>query len=189
MEHAHGERYTRLVEGLIDTTFGFIKLGEDLNVPASLQMSSGDWHGRLRLSRDERRAMVEANPTKSSRELGEVLGVDHKTVVNDRKVLAGENSPPEPNDIAQQAESEPLAGENSPPEPVQKLTNTGPVTVAGIKFPPGGIAARDDVSEYSVQDLKRVTNELIRRATPKEAKALCQLLVHYAEEAERKMTP
>lgn len=63
---------------------------------------------------------------------------------------------------------------------------TGSRTVAGVKFPGGGIADTADLTAYNTRNLKVVAENLIRRATPQEAKALHQLFLKYADMAERK---
>lgn len=45
-------------------------------------------------------------------------------------------------------------------------------TIAGVQFPAGGIADNWDVTKYTTADLKHVSDDLIRRATPQEAAAL-----------------
>lgn len=53
----------------------------------------------------------------SSRDLGEALDVDHVTILNDRKALAGEDSPP---DEPEMPDKEEPAGEDSPPDEARR---------------------------------------------------------------------
>lgn len=66
-------------------------------------------------------------------------------------------------------------------EPEHTPATSGSRTVAGVRFPRGGIAETYDVTEYNVKNLKIVAENLIRRATPKEAAALHKLFLKYAE--------
>src|SRR5262245_8046604 len=83
-----------------------------MGIPQALELSPEEWAqrrlaGHIRLSIPERRKVV-AELTEqghTSREIGEALGVDHKTVINDRH--AGEDSPSAPH-------PQPLSGEDSP---------------------------------------------------------------------------
>ena len=55
-----------------------------VDIPGALGLSDDEWAqrrlmGTVTLSLKDRRAVVKANPDKSSRELGEALGVDHAT--------------------------------------------------------------------------------------------------------------
>jgi hypothetical protein len=178
-------------------------LTTDLVIPESLEVAENlpsDLLYKLEIAGEiskeilDRRVIEWADEDWTQSQMADELGCSQQAVSKRMKRLGVQPSQPHaPRDITYNR-----VVSSDPPEyvepdevlpPATESTNTGPVTVAGIKFPSGGIAARDDVSEYSVQDLKRVLNELVRRATPQEAKALCQLLVHYAEEAERKVTP
>lgn len=60
--------------------------------------------------------------------------------------------------------------------------------IASVPFPTGGISDKTDVTAYNVSDLKRVADNLIRRATPTEAAALRKLFATYAQRAERKLS-
>lgn len=60
-----------------------------VGIPEALGMTHQEWAqrrltGRVRLSKDERRQVVDANPDLSTRQLAEALGVDNKTIQNDR---------------------------------------------------------------------------------------------------------
>lgn len=117
-EHADG-----LTEGLAQVLAGAALLADTMQeagIPAALGLSSAEWverrlAGQVRLSREERRLVIAANPDKSSRELGEALGVDHKTVVNDRKALSGESSPATAPTLVLDGEPDLPLGEDSPP--------------------------------------------------------------------------
>jgi phage N-6-adenine-methyltransferase len=94
-------------------------------VPDALGITTAEWvNGRLggyvAMSLPERREAV-AELTESgmsSREIGEVLGKDHVTVLNDRR--AGENSPAASDDEHGPAST---VGENSPPETRAHVAN------------------------------------------------------------------
>jgi phage N-6-adenine-methyltransferase len=116
-EHAEG-----LTEGLAQVLAGAALLADtmqDAGIPGALGLSPAEWAerrltGRIRLTREERRLVVAANPEATTRELGEALGVDHKTVVNDRKALSGESSPSVDPEPAVEAENDDVFGESSP---------------------------------------------------------------------------
>jgi phage N-6-adenine-methyltransferase len=122
LKHRDAEEYTDALGQVVAGAVRLTDLAQDLGVPQALGMTLEEWTqrrlaGAVRLSINERKQVVEANPDKSSRELGKALGVDHATVLNDRKTLAGETSPAEPDEPAQQAESKDAVGEDSPAEP------------------------------------------------------------------------
>ena len=74
--------------------------------------------------------------------------------------------------------------EDLEPEAKQKPGSRRTVVVAGIRFPSGGISAKGDLTEYNTADLKKVADDLLRRATPQETAALRQLFIRYADRAE-----
>lgn len=80
---------------------------------AALGLTPDEWierriSGRIRLTREERRQVVEANPQATTRELAEATGVSHHTIARDRRSVANATEPdaepdPEPLDIAEVA--------------------------------------------------------------------------------------
>jgi hypothetical protein len=94
------EEYTQALGQVASGAWRQIALGHRLGVPQALGLTIEQWvnqrlGGYVRYSIAARReAVAELTAAgKSTREIGAVLGVDHKTVVNDRR---GENSPAEP---------------------------------------------------------------------------------------------
>jgi len=85
----HAEEFTDALGQVFAGAVRLADVGIGLGVPKVLGLSPEEWAqrrlaGPVRLSIPERRQVVEANPEMSSRELGEALGVDQKTIVNDR---------------------------------------------------------------------------------------------------------
>lgn len=113
------EEYTQALGQVVAGGWRQIALGQRLGVPQALGISTTEWverrlGGYVRMSIPERREAVKELTADglSSREAAAVLGVDHKTVVNDRR--AGEDSPPEPDEPEAGGLFDPDAGENSP---------------------------------------------------------------------------
>lgn len=112
MKRSDAEEYTTAIKQIIDGVVRVVDVSPALGISDALGLSPDEWlerrlAGPVRLTRDERRAIVAANPKTSSRELAAAVGVDHATILNDRK--AGEKSPP--------------TGEKSPPpKPKPKQT-------------------------------------------------------------------
>jgi hypothetical protein len=93
-----------------------------LGIPKILGLSNEEWvkqriGGTVRMSIEERREAVAELDAEgmSQREIGDTLGVDHRTVGNDLKT--GENSPVD----AETPSLQPELGENSPPETPNSL--------------------------------------------------------------------
>lgn len=78
---------------------GAVRLAEwapNIGIPEALDLSPAEWAerrlaGAVKLSIAERRAVVAANPDKSTRQLGEALGVGNGTIARDREALAVPN--------------------------------------------------------------------------------------------------
>jgi len=96
-------------------------------VPKALGMTITEWCDRLgaklhdwRIQGNRKDIVAElAAEEMSNREIAAVLGVSKDTVRNER---AGEDSPPEPEEVALEAVLEDATGEDSPPEPEEPLT-------------------------------------------------------------------
>jgi hypothetical protein len=114
----HAQEFTEALGQVIGGAVRLADVATEMGVPEALGLTQEEWAqrrlaGHVRLSIPERRQVVGELTAqgRSSREIGEALGVDHATVLNDRRG-AGENSPAaqdeEPTDVAD-------PGENSPP--------------------------------------------------------------------------
>lgn len=112
MNPEDAEEYTQALGQVVMAGWRQAALGERLGVPKALGLTTREWvtdrlGGYLKLSVPERReAVTELNDEgMSQRQIGAVLGVDHKTVSNDLR--AGEFSPlegeePEPAELVDQ---------------------------------------------------------------------------------------
>lgn len=102
MNAGDAEEYTQALGQVVAGGWRQVALGERLGVPEALGLSTRDWvedrlGGYVRLSIPDRREAV-AELTEegmSTRDIGDVLGVDQKTVSNDRR-SGEEDSSPEP---------------------------------------------------------------------------------------------
>jgi phage N-6-adenine-methyltransferase len=115
LKPALAQEYTEALGQVFAGAVRLADVGVDLNVPEVLGLSPAEWverriAGPVRLDRKQRQLVVAANPDKSSRELGEALGVDHQTILNDRR--SGEDSPP---GQGESVNHDGQAGEDSPP--------------------------------------------------------------------------
>jgi hypothetical protein len=133
---ADAEEYTQALAQVWAGGWRQAALGKRLGVPAALGLTTEEWvqqrlGGYVRLSIPDRREAVTelTGEGMSSREIGDVLGVDHTTVIGDRR--AGENSPPEPANGPPSEDIEPSAGEDSPAGP-ESLPEIEPQPVAGV---------------------------------------------------------
>jgi hypothetical protein len=98
-----------------------------------------------------------------------------------KKLEQSSNSPdPDPSDLGEEVDAEVV--EDDAPHP----RRGGTKIVAGVKFPSDGISETRNPTQYSTADLKRVANELLKRATLKEALALYRLFITYADKAKGK---
>jgi ParB family chromosome partitioning protein len=120
------EEYTQALGQIFSGSWRQIALAFKLGVPESLGLGRREWveqrlGGYIRLSISERHEAVAelASDGMSTREIGDVLGVDHSTVVKDNN---GENSPP--NELTDDDELE-VYGENSPPKKPHVANNSG----------------------------------------------------------------
>lgn len=125
MNEQQAREYTEGLGNVLKGSWQLIKNARDLGVPKALGMSTEAWvrdklGGYTKLPKEERQqaALELKEDGYSTRESAEVLGVDHKTVVND--ISGGENSPEieikpkENNDVHMDG------GENSPAPHVSK---------------------------------------------------------------------
>ncbi len=96
-----------------------IALAVKLEVPTLLGLTRREWaetyHGYVKMPIEERREAVAELTAEglSQREVADVIGVDHATVLHDQRALAGEDPPPEP---VTDALDDTGIGESSPPE-------------------------------------------------------------------------
>lgn len=116
MKPEDAEEYTQALGQVVAGGWRQVALGERLGVPKALGLTVRQWvDGRLggyvKQSVKERREAVDELSAEgmSSRQIAGVLGVDHKTVVNDRH--AGEKSPTKDEPAVQVEQS---SGEDSP---------------------------------------------------------------------------
>lgn len=128
MKRDAAEEFTTALGLVIGGAVRLADWAPTVDIPAALGLSTDEWvqrrlMGRVKLTQVERRAIVEANPGMTTRELGEALGVTHPTIINDRK--AGKDLPPESQ--APTAEQERLdePGKDLPPESPHVTHNTG----------------------------------------------------------------
>jgi len=120
------EEFTQALGQVVAGGWRQIALGQRLGVPQALGISTAEWverrlGGYVRMSLPERQEAVKELTAEgmSTRKIGEVLGVNHDTVAEDRKTAVGNpTAEPEPK-RAPQAEvaSEPIAvGNPTPPK-------------------------------------------------------------------------
>lgn len=167
MNPADAEEYTQALEQSLSGGWRQTHLAVKLGVPQSLGLTVSEWQQRLggyiKLSVPERREAVKelTDEGLSSRQAADVLGVDHKTVVNDRH--AGEDSPPElepePEPQLELAEV-PEAGEDSPPEPITEEEHEEQISLVDDLDEQGRLARARLVRAYT-QALHHVTKELL----------------------------
>jgi phage N-6-adenine-methyltransferase len=120
MNREDAEEYSQSLGQIMGGSWRQIELAKKLGVPSALGLKVTEWvekhlGGYVRLSIPERREAVKelTEQGQSTREIGEVLGVDHKTVVNDLKA-GGENSPTALEAPQDSVISQVSNGENSP---------------------------------------------------------------------------
>jgi hypothetical protein len=140
---ADAEEYTQALGQVVAGGWRQVALGERLGVPAALGLSTEEWvqqrlGGYVRLSIPKRREAVAelTDEGMSTREIGDVLGVDHATVARDAAVAnataESEASPPEPasEDVTvafATAESpEPELPPGDEPQPVAEVMELAP---------------------------------------------------------------
>jgi phage N-6-adenine-methyltransferase len=118
----NAQEFTEALGQILAGAVRMTDVAQDLGIPQALGLTPQQWTEKrlavqVRLSIPERRVVVAELTERgmSTREIGDVLGVDQKTVVNDRH--AEEKSSDPKRDTAQQAESEPDAEEHSSPDP------------------------------------------------------------------------
>jgi phage N-6-adenine-methyltransferase len=109
------EEFTAALAQVVEGTIRLTEWAPTVDIPSALGLSNDEWvqrrlMGRVALKREERRAIVDAHPEMSTRELGEALGVSHQTVANDRVKDLTPEATPEPADLL------------TPSEPVKDLT-------------------------------------------------------------------
>jgi hypothetical protein len=114
MNHDDAEEYTQALGQVVAGGWRQVSLGERLGVPEALGLTTRQWvnerlGGYVRLSVEERRqaALELKNEGLNQREIGDVLGVGHRTVGRD----LGSNDPAD--EPESQAEPE-MVGSNDP---------------------------------------------------------------------------
>lgn len=130
MNPADAEEYTQALGQVVAGGWRQVALGKRLGVPQALGITTEEWvEGRLggyvRLSIPERRDAVAEliEEGMSTREIGDVLGVDHSTVVRDTKPDgasapdAEPDPPPEVNLVEPDGADAPDAPQPVEPEP------------------------------------------------------------------------
>jgi hypothetical protein len=128
MSPEDAEEYTQSLGQIMAGSWRQIAWAQRQGIPAALGVTTEAWvqerlGGYVRLSIPERREAVreltapvaEGGNGFSTRQAADVLGVDHKTVVNDQH--AGEHSPPR---RAIPEEAPPAIGEYSPPDDTEQ---------------------------------------------------------------------
>ena len=120
IETADAEEYTQALGQVCAGGYRQVALGERLGVPKALGLTTEEWvedrlGGYVRLSIPERRQAVAelSEEGMSTREIGDVLGVDHSTVVRD----AGANAPDEPEDEPEDWDEPEESGADAPLAP------------------------------------------------------------------------
>jgi hypothetical protein len=147
MNPRDAEEYTQALGQIVAGSWRQVAWGKRMGVPEALGITTEEWvHERLggyvRLSIPERREAV-AELTEegmSTREIGDVLGVNHDTVASDRRAVG---NPTEP-------ESQPAAEHEQEPEPVGNPTTPEPEP----ERPPAPVDVRDtDLGRLASEDL------------------------------------
>ena len=92
MKRESAEEFTDALGQVFSGAVRLAEVASDIGIPKALGLTPEQWAqrrlaGRLQLEREERQKVVAANPTKSSRQLSEALGVSHQTIVNDRETV------------------------------------------------------------------------------------------------------
>lgn len=162
MNRDDAEEYTQALGQVVGGGWRQVALGVRLEVPQSLGLTTRQWVDRLggyvRLSIDERReAVVElVAEGMTTRQVGEVLGVDHVTVLNDRRAVAGENSPPPADEEAAGQADESPSGENSPEVADGEPPERGDAAAPEENSPPEPSRAVSDFVEAdpNLQDIR-----------------------------------
>lgn len=115
------EEFTQSLSQIFAGSYRQILWATQQGIPEALGLTTEEWvakrlGGYTKLQVPDRKKAV-AELTKeglSTRQIGDVLGVDHSTVVKDRR---GEKSPPDGDQTTLEAASESSPGEKSPPDP------------------------------------------------------------------------
>lgn len=124
MNQGDAEDFTQALSQIFDGSWKQIWWAEKQGIPKALGCATTqEWAQsrlggyRVRLSAEQRREAIAEikieDPKASTRKIAGVLGVDHKTVVNDLR--SGENSPSDEIDTSKDAAASTDTGENSPP--------------------------------------------------------------------------
>lgn len=119
MKREDAEDFTRALGQIVGGSWRLIAHAKKQGVPKALGMSVEHWverhlGGYVRMSVADRREAVKdlAGGGESTRAIGEVLGVDHVTVLNDLR--SGENSPAATISSSENNDLGEAVGENSP---------------------------------------------------------------------------
>jgi hypothetical protein len=123
ISHADAEEFTAALGQVLGGAVRLAEWAPGVGIPDALGLSPSEWAerrlaGHVRLSIEERRQVVAANPDMSVRELGEALGVGHATIARDKKALAPvPDGTPEPEEATDSAESTLAPVPDGTPEP------------------------------------------------------------------------
>ena len=126
MKKEDAEEFTQSLGQIVGGSWRQIALAKRLGVPQALGLGVDEWvnkrlGGYIKMTIEDRRKAAGELATEgdSSRAIGEVLGVDHVTVLNDLR--DGENSPDETRPASEISDLGGSGGENSPLDAVAAL--------------------------------------------------------------------
>ncbi len=149
------EEYTQALEQVVSGGWRQIRLGQRLGVPQALGLSVPDWAkrigGYLHLSIPERREAVKelTDEGLSQREIGEVLGVDHKTVHRDQ---TGANAPEEAQTITNANAIEEVVKKEPPAFAEDRKTTTASAAEKEKKDKGESMSASNEATEQKEKE-------------------------------------
>lgn len=159
MAPSDAEEYTQALGQVVAGGYRQVALGKRLGVPAALGLTTEEWverrlGGYVRMSIPDRREAV-AELTEegmSTREIGDVLGVDNATVHRDRHAVASATG--EPDEPAEQAEPDQAA--------------VAPATATTVPWP-DTLPVRDEADEQRLHSIIEDGASINARPAPDEA--------------------